>query len=133
MSVIERFVPDRVATRALVRLALPIVVVQAGIMLMGVVDTIMVGHISAEALGSVALGNMYYFSISIFGLGVLMALDPIISQAVGAGDHTAIARAMQRAFVIAILLTVVICGFMLRTAPILRFLQQPEEIIPNAA
>jgi MATE family multidrug resistance protein len=133
MSVIERFVPDRVATRALVRLALPIVVVQAGIMLMGVVDTIMVGHLSAEALGAVALGNMYFFSMSIFGIGVLMALDPIISQAVGARDETAIGRAMQRAFVISVLLSAIISGFLLLAPTVLRFLQQPEEIIPNAA
>jgi multidrug resistance protein, MATE family len=128
-----RFKPDRVATRALLQLALPIVVVQAGIMLMGVVDTIIVGHLSAEALGAVALGNMYFFSMSIFGMGVLMALDPIISQAVGAQDEPAIGHAMQRAFVISILLAALVSGFMLLAPPILRFLQQPDEIIPNAA
>jgi Na+-driven multidrug efflux pump len=37
----------RAEVGAMVRLALPIVVVQVGQMLMGVVDTIMVGHVSA--------------------------------------------------------------------------------------
>ena len=53
---------------ALLRLAGPLVLIQVGTMLMGVVDTVMVGQLSPAALAAVALGNMYFFSISIFGL-----------------------------------------------------------------
>ena len=52
---------------------------------MGVVDTLFVGRLSARALASVALGNLYFFNVSIVGSGTLMALDPIVAQAVGAG------------------------------------------------
>ena len=38
-------------------------------MLMGVVDTLMAGRVSPGALASVALGHMYFFAISIFGMG----------------------------------------------------------------
>jgi Na+-driven multidrug efflux pump len=55
----------------MVRLAIPVVAVQLGWMSMGVVDTI-------------------------FGMGVLMGLDPIVAQAVGAGEEIAVARAVQR-------------------------------------
>src|SRR5437867_3017982 len=71
--------------RDLISLAVPVVIVQVGMMLMGVVDTIMVGHISAADLAGVALGNLYFFSVSVFGLGTLLAVDPIVAQAVGAG------------------------------------------------
>ena len=40
----------RAEIRAMVRLAFPVVVVQVGMMGMGVVDTIMVGHLSPAAL-----------------------------------------------------------------------------------
>ena len=56
---------------------------------MGVVDSIMVGRLSAEGLGAVALGNVYFFAVAVFGMGVLMALDPLVAQAVGAGDECA--------------------------------------------
>ena len=36
--------------RALIAIAVPVVVVQVGMMLMGTVDTLMVGHVSANAL-----------------------------------------------------------------------------------
>ena len=52
--------PTRDELRALLTLAVPVVVVQVGMMMMGVVDTIMVGHLNAEALASVALGNLYW-------------------------------------------------------------------------
>lgn len=66
----------------MIRLALPMVAVQLGQMLMGVVDTVMVGRVSAEALAAVALGNLYFWGAAIFGLGVLLALDPVVAQAV---------------------------------------------------
>ena len=76
--------PTRADFRALLRLAAPLVLIQVGTMLMGVVDTVMVGHVSPSALASVALGHMYFFAFSIFGMGVLFALDPIVAQALGA-------------------------------------------------
>jgi len=48
--------PPRRELASLLRLALPIVAVQVGLMLMGVVDTLMVGRVSAAALAAVALG-----------------------------------------------------------------------------
>ena len=64
--------PTRDELRALLTLAVPVVVVQVGMMMMGVVDTIMVGHLNAEALASVALGNLYFFGVAIFGMGVMV-------------------------------------------------------------
>lgn len=118
--------------RALGRLALPIVVVQVGLMFMGVVDTIMVGHVSAAALGAVALGNLYFFAAAIFGMGVLLALDPIISQAVGAHDDVAIARAVQRGFILSLALTALACVILPTAGPVLRALRQPDDVVPLA-
>ena len=59
----------------MLRLAGPVVVIQVGMMLMGVVDTIMVGHVSAVALAAVALGNLYFFGLGVFGMGTLMVLE----------------------------------------------------------
>ena len=78
--------PGRVELRATIRLAVPVVVARVGFMLMGVVDTVMVGHLSAEALAAVALGHLYLFACSAFGMGGLMVVDPLVAQAVGAGD-----------------------------------------------
>lgn len=127
------FLPTRRELANLLRLAVPVVVVQVGLMLMGVVDSIMVGHLSAPALASVALGNMYFMGLAIFGMGVLMALDPLVAQAVGAEDHPAIARALQRGLLLALALTIP-CAALLLTAPgFLTWIGQPRELVPDAA
>ena len=72
--------------RALVRLALPIVVVQVGLMLMGVVDSVLLGHVSAANLAAGALGNLYVFGVIGIGMGTLMALDPVWAAA-GSPQH----------------------------------------------
>jgi MATE family multidrug resistance protein len=117
----------------MVRLALPVVTIQVGMMTMGVVDTIMVGHISPQALAAVALGNLYFFALAVFGMGTLMILDPVVAQAVGARDRPAIARAVQRGVLMAALLTIPTAVLLLLAAPVFRIAQQPGEVIPLAA
>ena len=90
------FLPTRSELRELMVLAAPVVAVQVGIMLMGVVDSIMVGAISAAALAGTALGNVWFFAVAVFGMGILMAIDPLVTQGVGARDELAIRRAVQR-------------------------------------
>lgn len=127
------FLPPRREIRSLVRLALPIVAVQVGLMFMGVVDTLMVGRVSAAALAAVALGNLYFFFVAIFGMGVLFGLDPVVSQAVGARDEVAISRAVQRGLVMALTLAALALIPLLPVRPIVTLLRQPPDVIPLAA
>jgi MATE family, multidrug efflux pump len=117
----------------MLRLAVPVVIIQVGMMAMGVVDTIMVGHISAQALAAVALGNLYFFSLAVFGMGTLMVLDPVVAQAVGAQDRLAVARAVQRGCLMAILLAIPTSILLTVAAPLFELAHQPAEVIPLAA
>jgi MATE family multidrug resistance protein len=119
--------------RTLYRLAVPVVVVQLGLMLMGVVDTVMVGRLSAEALGAVALGNLFFFTAAVIGMGTLMALDPVVAQAVGARDEPAIARGLQRGVILAVVVTLPTALALMLVRPALSVMRQPAELIPVAA
>ena len=119
--------------RATIGLAIPVVAVQLGFMLMGVVDTLMVGRVSAAVLAAVALGNLYFFNVTIFGSGTLMALDPVVAQALGANDEESVARSMQGGLVLSLVLTLFSAALLAPAEPILRALHQPPEIIPGAA
>jgi len=125
--------PSRSEFRALISLATPIVVVQVGLMTMGVVDAIMVGRFSAEALAATAIGNFYFFVVAVFGIGVLLVLDPLIAQAVGAKDETAIALAVQRGLLFSVVLSLLTGILLLPAEAVLRALHQPEELVPLAA
>src|ERR1700686_1744192 len=82
--------------RASTRLALPVIGVQLGIMLMSTVDTAMLGHLSAAALASAAIAHIVSITLLMFGAGTLSALDPLVSQAFGAGDRRAGGGHLQR-------------------------------------
>lgn len=108
------------------------VVIQVGLMFMGVVDTLIIGHFSAQGLAAVAIGNLYFFVVAVLGQGILMALDPIVAQAVGAGDEPAIRRAVQRGVVLAVGLAVPMSLLLLPAESLFSLARQPVEVIPFA-
>ncbi|MGA7616227.1 MAG: MATE family efflux transporter [Thermoanaerobaculia bacterium] len=72
--------------RRLWELAIPLAAAQAGMQAMGVVDTAVVGRLGATQLGAIGIANALFFSISIFAAGVVMGIDPLAAQALGAGE-----------------------------------------------
>jgi MATE family multidrug resistance protein len=68
----------------MLRLAGPVVLAEIGWMSMGLVDTIMVAGLGPEAIGAVGVGSTIFLSIAIFGMGLLLGLDTLVSQAFGA-------------------------------------------------
>ena len=118
--------------QALLRLAIPVVVVQVGIMFMGTVDTLMVGRLSPTALAAVAVGNLFSVIGIFFGQGVLLALDPLVNQAVGAGDRPAVTRTFQRALLLSLIIAIPISLYHLLAGPILAAFRQPVDVIPLA-
>jgi MATE family multidrug resistance protein len=70
--------------KALVTLALPVVLAEIGWMSMGLVDTLMVGRLGAAAIGATGMGSGVYFAIAIFGMGLMLGVDSLVSRAYGA-------------------------------------------------
>ncbi|MGH9559020.1 MAG: MATE family efflux transporter [Bryobacteraceae bacterium] len=86
MSVTSPASARRAEIRAMTRLAAPLVLAEVGWMMMGVVDTMVVGRVSADAIGAVSLGTNIFYTIAIFASGLLLGLDTMIAQSFGAGD-----------------------------------------------
>jgi MATE family multidrug resistance protein len=72
--------------RPMFRLALPVVLAEMGWMTMGMVDTLMVGRISPEAIGAAGLGSSIFMGVCIFAMGLLLGLDTLVSHAFGADN-----------------------------------------------
>lgn len=130
---LSAFRPRAAELRALAALALPVAVVQMGLVAQGLVDTAMVGRVDAAQLAAVTLGNLYFFSVAVFGMGLLFALDPLVSQAFGAGDEDAIEVAVQRGLVLSVALGVSASVLLAVAEPVFVLLDQPREVVPLAA
>jgi multidrug resistance protein, MATE family len=89
------------------RLALPLVLAELGWMSMAIVDTVMVGHLpdSATAMGAVSLGSNIFIVLALFGGGLLMGLDTLVSQAFGAGRREDCHRSLINSIYLSIALT----------------------------
>jgi MATE family multidrug resistance protein len=110
----------RAETRRLVALALPVAGTQIGTMLLGVVDTLMLGRLSTDALAAAAIANVWIFGTTQFAFGVLYGLDPIVTQAHGARDGPVAGLAIQRGLVLAVALAVPLGALWLGTEWFLR-------------
>ena len=97
----------RLEARAIAVIALPVIVAQLLQMGMGVADTLMAGRINALALSAVAMGAAMWFFTVIAGLGLMVALTPIISHHVGASNHPLIREELRQGVWLALLLSVV--------------------------
>lgn len=71
----------------LLRLAWPIAVAQLGLMMLGLVDVAFLGRVSVADLGGASIGRSVGFAAMSVSIGIAGALEPLASQAVGAGEH----------------------------------------------
>ena len=116
----------------LARYAAPVVCTQVGMMLMGVVDTWMVGKLGHVALASAALGDTWIMGTFILGMGILLGLDPIISQAHGCGDGKTAALALQRGVVLAFVLTLPVGACLIYTEAVMTAAGQDPAVAAGA-
>ena len=73
---------------------------------MNTVDIIMVGQLGPAAIGAIGVGGNAFYCLAIFGMGLLLGLDTLVSQSHGAGDrgdtHRSLAQGVYAAILIAL-------------------------------
>ncbi len=109
----------RAELRELLRLAIPVVLSEIGWMTMTVVDLVMVGGLGARAIGAVGLGNAVFYAPSLFGVGLVLGLDTLVSRAWGSGDHDACHRWLAQGVYIAAVASPLLMLFIWLLMPIL--------------
>ncbi len=95
-------------------LAWPVVLAEMGWILMGIVDTKMVGPLGPAAIGAVGTGSIMFMCVMMAGFGTLLALDTFIAQSYGAGRidecHRWLFAGVQLAAILSVALTLVSLG-----------------------
>ncbi len=83
--------------RGLWHLAWPILIGQLAYVGMAVVEVAMAGHASAQDLAGVSLGVSIWNMLVISIMGVMMSVNPVVAQQVGAGDLAKIPHVVRQA------------------------------------
>ena len=94
-------------SRALLRLASPLILSQVAQMLMGLVDTVMSGHAGAVEQAVVGLGVALWIPVFVGLMSVVQAVSPIIAHHYGAGDHAAVVRDAREGIWLAVCVSLV--------------------------
>jgi len=108
----------------MLRVAVPVVLAELGWMSMGVVDTIMVGPLGPAAIAAAGVGTSLHMAFAIFGMGLLLGLDTLVSQAYGARQITQCHRWLIHGVLLALLLAtpvMLVCFALYWAIPLLGF------------
>lgn len=119
-------------TSTLLKIGMPIVGTQLLGMGLTVTDTIMAGRLSAADLAGVAVGNALYQPVILFGMATLVAINPIVSQYLGARKFFEIGKSVRQMLWLIFFLAVP-SFFLLRNLDVVLHLANVDgEIIPLA-
>jgi MATE family multidrug resistance protein len=129
MSDPQRFRRELAKTLAL---ACPIVAGQVGQMLMGLVDTLMVGHVGTSSLAAAAFANCLLSVAFVFGIGVLTSVGVLVSRAHGAGMDGHKRVILRSSIWLSILVGVILATILTLAQPWLSMFRQPQAILDQA-
>lgn len=93
--------------RSNLNLALPVVLSQAGQIVVVFADNLMVGQLGATQLAAAAFANSIFLVGMVFGIGLAMGITPLVGTAFGSGDRIGAIRWLKKGFKIYPLLAVV--------------------------
>ena len=129
MSSTRQFTAELAKTLAL---ACPIMAGQVGQMLMGLVDTLMVGHVGTSSLAAAAFANSLFSVAFVFGIGVLASVGVLVSQAHGAGLDRQKRVILRSSIWLSVLVGVALATVLTLVQPWLSVFRQPQEVLARA-
>ncbi|MBO6623169.1 MAG: MATE family efflux transporter [Balneola sp.] len=116
----------------LLKLGGPIIATQLMRMGLNFTDTVMAGNLSALDLAGVAIGNAMYLPLSIFCMATLIAINPIVSEHLGARRFKEIGTSARQMFWLVLLLTIPTFFLTRNLDVIMNLVGVTSEIVPIA-
>lgn len=114
--------------KRLLKLAFPLVLTQAGQMIVQLVDNAMVGRVGTAELAAASFANSIYVVIMVFGLGVFLGVTPLIGHALGAKEDRKVATTMKNSLALSIFLVTLLTISTYSLAGFMHLMGQPDEV-----
>jgi multidrug resistance protein, MATE family len=115
-------------SRLTLRLAFPLIIGQVSQMLLGVVDTLMIGHLGVTELAALTFANSLFYVPFIFGVGLLSSISVFTSNARGADDPQEARSACRHGLYLSLILGFLLFGIAWIVSMNLEIFRQPEAI-----
>jgi MATE family multidrug resistance protein len=119
-------------TRTTSLLALPIIVGQVLQNALGVIDTLMVGRVSVEAVAGASLATAIFMMPLIFGFGVMAPFSVFVSRAFARGESAEAVHHLRRGLAMGFMLSVGLALIISASSADLNLLHQPAAVVAQA-
>lgn len=116
--------------RTLLLLGIPIVIGQIGVIILGLADTLMIGHHSATELAAASFVNNMFNLAIIFSTGFAYGLTPVVGSLFGRNQLKETGGMLKNSLVANSVLALLVCAVMTLLYLNLGNLGQPEELLP---
>ncbi|MCK7557706.1 MATE family efflux transporter [Chitinophaga sedimenti] len=113
-------------------LAYPIVISQLGHTLVGLSDSLIIGHTGKVPLAAVSLGNSMFTTFLVCGIGISYGLTPLIAQANGRGDKQSCGHLLGNSLLVNIVTGILLCGIILGCAHFIGYMGQEAGVAAQA-
>jgi MATE family multidrug resistance protein len=118
--------------KSVLTLGMPLVANNLATAGMGFTDTVMAGQLGGHALAAVAIGNTLWYTAYLAGMGVLMAVSPLVAHALGANQVQRIGHLVRQSFWIALAMGVAGLFLLHRSAPFFLAVGVDPDVVPTA-
>lgn len=119
-------------SRLTLRLALPLMIGQLSQMLLGVADTVMVGHLGVTELAALTFINSLFHIPLVFGIGLLTGISVMTSNSRGADDTQAARGSCRHGLYLSAALGLLVFGISWIVSLNLNRFGQPPEVAARA-
>ena len=110
-------------------LAYPVMLSQLGHIMVGIVDSVMVGQLGPTELAASSFANNFMAVFMMFGIGVTYGITPMVAQADGKKDHGKLTRLLRHGIILSLLVGFSLSVLMYGLSTAFPYMSQPEEVI----
>ncbi len=112
-----------------IKLALPVSIGQLGHILLGVVDSFMVGKLGAEPLAAVSLANGIFFLILVLGIGMSHAITVLVAIAKGENKNEYCGVVLRQSLIVNVVFSLLLTIMVLGASELLDLLNQEPKVV----
>ena len=126
-------ITPRYELKQLFHLMFPILITQFAQAGLGLIDTIMAGHLSANDLAAIAIGVGLWIPIMLLFAGIMIATTPLVAEARGARTPEKIPTIARQSLWVALILGVISMLILQAMPLLLPLFGIPSSLIPKAS
>ena len=112
--------------------AFPVMLTQLGAALVGLIDTIMVGHYATTDLAAVSFANGVFFTFMVFAMGAAMAVTPLVGHAYVQKNDERVASLLLNGLWFTLLIGGAVCAVLAWCVPMMDDMGQDPAVVEAA-